>query len=97
MQQIPNHRQGQFGRITEVMGGSYTLHTPGALREAMRRGAETVFHPYFASPSFLNLPINVQPKTIEGLLLEALPERLTFRLSRRRQKRSARRWRGASS
>ena len=67
--------QGQFGRITEIMGGSYTLHTPGALREAMRRGADAVFHPYFASPFYLCLPINVQPEMIEGLRLDALPER----------------------
>ena len=38
MQQIPRARQGQFGRLTEALGPSYTLHTPEALRDAMRRG-----------------------------------------------------------
>jgi 3D-(3,5/4)-trihydroxycyclohexane-1,2-dione acylhydrolase (decyclizing) len=75
MQQIPRARQGQFGRLTEVLGPSYTLHTPEALRDAMRRGAEAVFHPYFPSPFYLTLPINVQPKTLSGLRLEALPQR----------------------
>jgi 3D-(3,5/4)-trihydroxycyclohexane-1,2-dione acylhydrolase (decyclizing) len=75
MQQIPNRRQGQFGRLTEIMSGSYTLHTPAALRGAMRHGVETVFHPYRAGPFYLSLPINVQPKLIEGLLLESLPQR----------------------
>ena len=75
MQQIPRARQGQFGRLTEALGPSYTLHTPEALRDAMRRGTEAVFHPYFASPFYLTLPINVQPKTIAGLRLEALPQR----------------------
>lgn len=75
MQQIPTRKQGQFGRMTEIMSGAYTLHTPGSLREAMRHGAETVYHPYRAGPFFLSLPINVQPKLIEGLRLEALPQR----------------------
>src|ERR1700755_2252814 len=38
MQQIPKPAQGLFGRMTADMGESYTLHTPQALREAMRRG-----------------------------------------------------------
>ncbi len=76
MQQVPNRRQGQFGRLTEVLGSSFTLHTPEALREAMRRGVDTVFRPYFASPFYLCLPINVQPRRISALRLEALPQRL---------------------
>ena len=79
MQQIPRARQGQFGRLTEALGPSYTLHTPEALRDAMRRGTEAVFHPCFASPFYLTLPINVQPKTIAGLRLEALPQPLSAR------------------
>lgn len=78
MQQVPGRRQGQFGRLTEILGASFTLHTPGALREAMRTGADTVFRPYFASPFYLCLPINVQPKLVEGLRLDALPQRPTF-------------------
>jgi 3D-(3,5/4)-trihydroxycyclohexane-1,2-dione acylhydrolase (decyclizing) len=75
MQQIPTRRQSQFLRIAETMSGAYTLHTPEALREAMRRGTETVHRPYFAGPFFLMLPINVQPKLME-LRLDSLPERL---------------------
>jgi len=75
MQQIPRPHQGQFGRLTEVMGPSYTLHTPEALRDAMRRGAAAVFHPYFAAPFYLSLPINVQPKIITALRLDILPQR----------------------
>ena len=75
MQQIPTRRQGQFLRIAETMSGAYSLHTPEALREAMRRGTETVHRPYFAGPFFLMLPINVQPKRMQ-LRLDALPERM---------------------
>jgi len=75
MQQIPNHKQGQFARLAETMGAAYSLHTPGALREALRNGAQTVFHPYRAAPFYLCLPINVQPKMIERLHVEALPQR----------------------
>jgi 3D-(3,5/4)-trihydroxycyclohexane-1,2-dione acylhydrolase (decyclizing) len=74
MQQIPNRGQGRFGRMTEAMSGSFTLHTPEALREAMRRGVETVFCPYFKGPFFLCLPINIQGK-IATLRLDTLPER----------------------
>ncbi|WP_062226723.1 thiamine pyrophosphate-binding protein [Aureimonas frigidaquae] len=76
MQQVPGGRQDQFGRLTETMGPSFTLHTPEALRDAMRRGTAAVHHPYAASPFYLNLPINVQPRRIEGLRLDALPERI---------------------
>ncbi|RFU47603.1 thiamine pyrophosphate-dependent enzyme [Paraburkholderia sp. DHOC27] len=75
MQQIPGHRQNQFLRLTETMGGAYTLHTPQALRDAMRRGTETVHRPYFAGPFFLMLPINVQPRRVQ-LRIDALPERM---------------------
>ncbi len=73
MQQVPKRKQHQFERLTDVLGESYTLHTPEALREAMRRGTARVHHPYFAGPFYLLLPINIQPKTIEGLHLDALP------------------------
>lgn len=76
MQQLPGGRQLQFGRLTETMGASYTLHTPGALRDALRRGARKVFHPFSAGPFYLNLPINVQPKPVEMLKLESLPTRV---------------------
>ncbi len=73
MQQVPKRKQHQFERLTDVLGESYTLHTPEALREAMRRGTARVHHPYFAGPFYLLLPINVQPKPIEGLNIETLP------------------------
>jgi 3D-(3,5/4)-trihydroxycyclohexane-1,2-dione acylhydrolase (decyclizing) len=74
MQQVPKPAQGLFGRITADMGESYTLHTPEALREALRRGGLRVFHPYKAGPFYLMLPINTQPR-MTRLNLAALPER----------------------
>ena len=50
MQQIPRPEQGLFGRLTAAMGGSYTLYAPGAVRDALRKGAATVFHPTKAGP-----------------------------------------------
>ena len=74
MQQVPKREQGMFGQITAFMGSSYTLHTPQAFREALRRGATRVFHPSKAGPFFLNLPINTQPAKVT-LRLDSLPER----------------------
>ncbi len=74
MQQVPKPEQGLFGRITALMGASYTLHTPGAIRDALRRGAATVFHPWKAGPFYLNLPLNTQPATVT-LRPDALPRR----------------------
>jgi 3D-(3,5/4)-trihydroxycyclohexane-1,2-dione acylhydrolase (decyclizing) len=77
MQQAIGPRQGEFGRLTDILGRSYVLHTPEALRDALRRGAQAVYKPHFAGPFYLCLPINVQPKLIERLNLAALPERMT--------------------
>ena len=74
MQQIPKHQQGLYGQLTAIMGESYVLHTPEALRAALRRGSIRVNHPYFAGPFYLLLPINVQPEIIRGLRLGSLPE-----------------------
>ena len=74
MQQVPKPEQGLFGRITALMGASYTLHTPGAIRDALRRGAATVFHPWKAGPFYLNLPLNTQPAAVT-LRPDALPRR----------------------
>ena len=74
MQQVPKPEQGLFGRITALMGASYTLHTPGALRDALRRGAATVFHPWKAGPFYLNLPLNTQPAAVD-VRPDALPRR----------------------
>lgn len=72
MQQIPKERQGLFGQITALMGQSYVLHTPGALRDAMRRGSLCVHHPYKAGPFYLLLPLNTQPQMVR-INLHTLP------------------------
>ena len=73
MQQVPKEEQGLFGQMTAILGRSYTLHTPQAIRDALRRGALTVNHPYRAGPFFLLLPLNTQPARLL-LNLAALPE-----------------------
>ena len=77
MQAIPKHEQGLYGRLTGVMGESYVLHTPEALRAAMRRGSLAVHRSHRAGPFYLLLPINVQSAPIHRLNLGALPARLT--------------------
>jgi 3D-(3,5/4)-trihydroxycyclohexane-1,2-dione acylhydrolase (decyclizing) len=72
MQQVPKRRQGTFGALTEIMGRSYVLHTPEALREALRQGVATVRHPFKAGPFFLLAPINMQPRQVR-VNLAALP------------------------
>lgn len=62
MQQVPKPEQGIFGKMGALMGQSYTLHTPGGLRECLRRGTSCVDHPYRAGPFFVMLPINTQPQ-----------------------------------
>jgi 3D-(3,5/4)-trihydroxycyclohexane-1,2-dione acylhydrolase (decyclizing) len=74
MQQVPKEEQGLFGQMTAILGRSYTLHTPEAIRDALRRGAMQVNHPYRAGPFFLLLPLNTQPQRLR-LNLAALPER----------------------
>lgn len=74
MQQVPKQEQGLFGRITALMGESYVLHTPQALRDALRRGVLRVNHPYRTGPFYLMLPINTQPARVT-VNLAALPER----------------------
>ena len=74
MQQVPKEEQGLFGQMTAILGRSYTLHTPEAIRDALRRGAMQVSHPYRAGPFFLLLPLNTQPQKLR-LNLAALPER----------------------
>jgi 3D-(3,5/4)-trihydroxycyclohexane-1,2-dione acylhydrolase (decyclizing) len=74
MQQVPKEEQGLFGRLTAVLGQSYVLHTPEGLRDALRRGALCVNHPYRAGPFFLLLPLNTQPAQVT-VNLAALPAR----------------------
>jgi 3D-(3,5/4)-trihydroxycyclohexane-1,2-dione acylhydrolase (decyclizing) len=73
MQQIPRHEQELFLRLFSTMGSAYTLHTPGALPTALRRGLNTVDHPYRAGPFFLLLPMNIQPACLPGFNLDELP------------------------
>jgi 3D-(3,5/4)-trihydroxycyclohexane-1,2-dione acylhydrolase (decyclizing) len=74
MQQVPKEEQGLFGRLTATLGQSYVLHTPGALRDALRRGALCVNHPYRAGPFYILLPLNTQPARTT-VNLAALPAR----------------------
>ena len=74
MQQVPKEEQHLFGQMTAILGRSYVLHTPQALRDALRRGALTVNHPYRAGPFYLLLPLNTQPARLT-LNLAALPDR----------------------
>ncbi len=72
MQQIPKRDQELYGRVTALMGRSYVLHTPEALREALRQGVATVFHRSKAGPFYLLMPINAQPRELE-VRIDALP------------------------
>jgi 3D-(3,5/4)-trihydroxycyclohexane-1,2-dione acylhydrolase (decyclizing) len=76
MQQVPKEEQGLFARMAAIMGQSYALHTPEALRDALRRGALCVNHPYRAGPFYLLLPLNTQPgrMTVNLAALPARPE-----------------------
>lgn len=73
MQQIPKEQQGLFGQITALMGQSYVLHTPGSLRDCLRRGKTCVHHPVKPGPFFMLLPLNTQPENME-LNLKTLPD-----------------------
>lgn len=73
MQEIPGERQEQFLRLCSEMGPAFTLHTPEALPEALRRGLNAVDHPHRGSPFYLLLPINTQPAVLEDFRLDALP------------------------
>ncbi len=74
MQQVPKEEQGAFGRMTAIMGQSYVLHTPEAVRDALRRGALCVNHPYRAGPFYLLLPLNTQAARLT-VNLAGLPSR----------------------
>lgn len=73
MQEIPGGRQEQFLRLCSEMGPAYTLHTPEALPEALRRGLNAVDHPHRGSPFYLLLPINTQPAVLDDFALDLLP------------------------
>lgn len=73
MQQVPKHEQALFLKMMSCMGNAYSLHTPQALSTALRRGLNTVDHPYRAGPFFLLLPMNAQPAAMSGYNLRELP------------------------
>jgi len=77
MQQIPRPAQGTFAQMTALMGASYTLHSPGALRDGLRKGASAVFHPWRPGPFYMNMPLNTQESPVT-LRLDALPVRPAF-------------------
>lgn len=77
MQQVPKPAQGVFAQVTALMGHSYTLHSPGSLRDAMRKGGTCVFHPWRPGPFFLNMPLNTQTAPVT-LRLDALPARPAY-------------------
>lgn len=74
MQQIPKHEQGAFLKMTATMGHAYALYTPWAISTALRRGLNTVNHPYQAGPFFLLMPMNTQPMNMPEFNLRELPE-----------------------
>lgn len=74
MQQIPGHEQNLFLQLFGVMGNSYMLHTPEAVSVALRRGLNTVDHPYRQEPFYLLLPMNTQPKIISDFNIRMLPK-----------------------
>ncbi len=75
MQQIPKQEQNLYGQLTALMGKSYVLHTPEAIRNALRIGSQTVFNPIKSGPFYLLLPINTQPQIINRFNLNAMPLR----------------------
>ena len=73
MQQIPKHRQHLFPQMLETMGAAYSLQDPWSLSTALRRGFNTVDHPYRPGPFYLSMPMNIQPAMMTGYNLRELP------------------------
>jgi 3D-(3,5/4)-trihydroxycyclohexane-1,2-dione acylhydrolase (decyclizing) len=73
MQQIARHEQNLFFGLFSAMGNTYMLHTPRAVLSALRRGLNTVDHPFRPGPFFLLMPMNTQPAMITGFNLDSLP------------------------
>ena len=73
MQDLPGSVQSGWLRLTAMMGGSYSLHTPHAVTHALQQGAAVVDDPYRAGPFFLLLPLNTQPETVRDFNLRRLP------------------------
>jgi 3D-(3,5/4)-trihydroxycyclohexane-1,2-dione acylhydrolase (decyclizing) len=60
--------QGLYRPDDGADGASYVLHTPEALRDALRRGSQCVHHPIKPGPFYLLLPINTQPQQVVAQL-----------------------------
>lgn len=73
MQDLPGSVQSGWLRLTSMMGGSYSLHTPQAVTHALQQGAAVVDDPYRAGPFFLLLPLNTQPEMVRDFNLRRLP------------------------
>jgi len=73
MQQIARHGQNLFFGLFSAMGSTYMLHTPRAVTSALRRGLNTVDHPFRPGPFFLLMPMNTQPVMITNFNLDSLP------------------------
>lgn len=73
MQQIPRHQQMQFPALLAAMGATYSLQNPWSLATALRRGLNTVDHPFRPGPFYLSLPMNMQSFFMPGYNLRELP------------------------
>ena len=73
MQQIPKEEQHPFLKLCSTMGKAYTLETPLALSTALRRGMNTVNHPFRQGPFYLLLPMNTQSALLPSFNLDELP------------------------
>ncbi|MFK5922492.1 MAG: thiamine pyrophosphate-dependent enzyme [Verrucomicrobiota bacterium] len=80
MQQIPGAGQHSYLQLCSAMGQSYCLHTPEAVGIALRRGLNAVDHPHRPGPFYLLMPMNAQPKILQGFNLEELPTGVPPRL-----------------
>ncbi len=80
MQQITKPEQALFPRLFGTLGNAYQLHTPWAVSTALRRGFNTVDHPYRAGPFFLCMPMNTQPALLNDFNLDELPAQAPPRL-----------------
>lgn len=78
MQQIPRREQELFLKVLSTFGPAYSLHTPEAVFTALKRGDSAVHGRSKQTPFYLLLPMNIQPKIMEGCNLlefvEASPE-----------------------
>lgn len=75
MQQIPRREQELFLRVLSTLGPAYSLHTPEAVFTALKRGDVAVHGKEKRTPFYMLLPMNIQPKIMEGCNLLEFPEK----------------------